>query len=149
MELTGHVILLIYLFIMAVYDIRKKEIHLGLSAAAACCLGAEQAYLIWQGELGVLEAGSGLLIGICVLLASLASGGGIGLGDGVMFLVCGVHLGFWDNGMLLLLSLMMTAVTSGILLAAGRVRGKSVLPFAPFVFVGNGVMLICRLIGWM
>lgn len=87
----------------------RKEISL-------CWLG------LWLlvGGIGIVSFGSleefaakagGVSIGAFLLAAAVLSRGQIGFGDGLVFLVCGLFLDFWENSFLLL---------GGLLLLLGR-----------------------------
>ncbi|SCL38009.1 leader peptidase (prepilin peptidase) / N-methyltransferase [Micromonospora pallida] len=69
---------------------------------------------------------------------------GFGLGDAKLALGAGALLGWygWAAPVLgLLLTFLLSALVSGILLAARRVRWSSHLPFGPFLVVGTAVAL--------
>lgn len=147
MDQSGIMILLVYLIVMAVYDIRRREIQPWCSAAAAVLLAVRQIYLITQGEVAVYAAFWGTAIGILLILLSILTSGEIGMGDGVLFLISGLLLGIYENSILLFLSLLLTAIVSGVLIVIKRVGRKDTLPFAPFVLAGYGVMCLWKLFG--
>lgn len=142
-----YIILFIYLFLMSVYDIRKKEIHTEISVVTIVVLAAGQICRIACGEqiwylafTGVIEGG--LLIGL-----SKITHGQVGIGDGIVFITSGVMFGFFENGILLFLSLVFAAVAGGFLLLLRRVGRKDMIPFVPFIFVGYGVMCLWKIPG--
>ena len=53
-------------------------------------------------KVGLLRRASGVLIGIFLLLVSFISKGQVGMGDGLVFLVCGLFLDFWESSVLLM-----------------------------------------------
>lgn len=146
-KMTGYIILFIYLFIMAIYDVKKREIHLPFSAVAALVLIARQLYFIAGGKVTVAGAFLGVCVGIVLIMVSIVTRGGIGIGDGILFMVCGLFFGFYENSVLLFLSLILTAFVSGVLIIVRQVGRKYTLPFAPFVFVGYGVMCVWKVFG--
>lgn len=145
--MTGYMILFAYLFLMMVYDIRKREIHLPLSGAAALILSVRQIYLVCLGEVAVQHAFWGITVGIFIVVLSVLTRGGIGIGDGIIFMICGLLFGLYENSILLFLSLVFSAVASGVLIITKHVGRKYTLPFAPFVFAGYGVMCIWKVFG--
>lgn len=87
------------------------------------------AYRIGQILLG-MGIGGGLLI------MSLLSKGGIGVGDGIVVLISGIYLGVQENCFLLLLALLVSSLYSGILWIVKKVDRKQKIPFIPFLLVG-------------
>lgn len=145
--MTGYLIVFAYLFFMMVYDIRKREIHLPFSAAVALILLVRQIYLVCLGEAAASHAFWGIMVGVFLVVLSVLTRGGIGIGDGILFIICGLLFGFYENSILLFLSLVFTAAVSGVLIITKHVGRKYTLPFAPFVFVGFGVMCIWKVFG--
>lgn len=145
--MAGYVIVFIYLLSMAVYDLKKKEIHLPLSAAVAVILFTRQLFLIAGGKSPAADAFLGIGVGVALIVVSIVSRGAIGIGDGILFMICGLLLGIYENSVLLFLSLVLTAFVSGMLLIIRRAERTDTLPFAPFVFVGFGVMCVWKLFG--
>lgn len=147
METAGYIILFVYLFAMAIYDIRKREIQLECSAVVAVLLAMKQVCLVFRGEASAGAAFLGILIGALLIGISIFTKGEIGIGDGILFVISGLLFGIYENGVLLFLSLFFTAIASGILVLSRRVGRKYTLPFAPFVFAGYGVMCLWKLFG--
>ncbi len=120
-------------------DVRKKELPLPLLAACAAagliiCLVTKDPSL------------SGLLGGVCVggvlLLCALVSRESIGSGDGLLFIVTGIYLGFWGNLVLLFMAAAACAAVGGILMLTKKYTRKQSLPFAPFVLASDVMMLV-------
>ena len=116
------------LFVGSIEDIRRRRIDpYWLMLNAGYALGAR----IWFGE---LYAGlAGITIGILLLGAAFVSRQKVGYGDGLVFAVCGLYLGFWENFSLLFLSLVLCALGGLALMAVGKVKKGQALPFVPFV----------------
>lgn len=143
--MAGYIIVFTYLLMMAVYDIKKKEIHLPFTAAAAVILSGRQIYFVCRGEVSLQSAFLGVIVGIVLVAISLLTRGEIGIGDGILFMICGLLFGIYENGVLLFLSLVFTAIVSGALILTRHAGRKYTLPFAPFVFAGFGVMCIWKI----
>ena len=93
------------------------------------------AYRIGQILLG-MGIGGGLLI------MSLLSKGGIGVGDGIVVLISGIYLGVQENCFLLLLALLVSSLYSGILWIVKKGDRKQKIPFIPFLLVGYIMRLV-------
>lgn len=82
---------------------------------------------------------SGLGAGICggvLLVVALIVKTALGMGDVKMFFVTGLLFGFADTYSIMLLSMLIMAVLSIILLLMKKVTRKTAVPMAPFVAVG-------------
>lgn len=142
---AGYIIVFAYLCLMTWYDLKKREISLRVSAVVAFVLSARQLFLVCQKDELSGTVFLGIMIGFLLIFISLLSRGEIGIGDGILFIVTGLLFGIYENTVLLFLSLLFAALISGILLVSGRVGRKYSLPFAPFVFVGFGVMCLWKI----
>lgn len=147
MELAAYISLFIYFFVATIYDVKDREIPLLISVAAACLLFVIRLYFVCQGEIPVQTAFLGVGIGIVLLIINVLSKGEIGAGDGILFIVSGFVCEFYENGVLLFVSLVFTAIAGGVLIVVKRVGRKYELPFAPFVFAGYGVICIWKIFG--
>ncbi len=99
-------------------------------------------HVVWQEqELWNILAGAGLGAGFLVL--SWISHGSIGAGDGAVLVATGVFLGFWENLRLLFLALILSALVAGYLLVIKRKGRKDRMPFIPFLFLADLLLMIC------
>lgn len=126
MEIVG---LLSMLVVCSVEDIRKKEMHL-LILLAFGVLGIGL-HIAFRSK-SIYELLGGMLIGLVLLLLSIVSEGKIGKGDGVLMVVTGTYLGFWNNLLLLWCATCMTGIF-GLAVYFKNRRTDVELPFAPFV----------------
>lgn len=133
------IILLIYLIVVAIVDIYKKEIPFRFSFAYLTFFVGLQ-LLFYQS--GVISIVGGIAIGIVLLGISMITRGAIGLGDGIMFVVIGSAIGFSDTLTLLTGSLMIASLVAMFLLIFRRVGKEYCFPFAPFVCFAYGGMMI-------
>ncbi|MGN1024383.1 MAG: hypothetical protein ACI4OJ_12835 [Lachnospiraceae bacterium] len=124
-----------------VRDLRKRSIPLWYFAIGAVAAG------LWcvldpPGREGIPALFASLLPGEFLLLCAFATRQKIGFGDGIFFLLLGLLVRD-GTGMLLLLclALLFSAAFSGILLAAGRVKKSTKLPFLPFAGAAAVVLL--------
>lgn len=143
--MAGNIVLFIYLFIMMIWDLKRREISLGITAIVAVILTARQLSAVFAGQVSLFLGFSGVLIGIVLMAVSIVSRGQIGVGDGILFVVSGMLLGLYENIVLLFLSLITASFVGVGLLILRKGSRKDKLPFAPFVFAGYGVICLCRI----
>ncbi len=127
------------LAVFAWYDIRIRVFPLWLTA------GGAGAAVLYTAVCRTQQPGSllgGVLIGGILLSVSLC-GGAIGSGDGILFMITGLCLGFLANLNLLFLSSVMAAAAALVLIRTGRSR-KTELPFAPFIWTASVLQLFLR-----
>lgn len=117
------------------------------SAVVAVLLVMRQVCIVFRGELSPADAFLGMLVGVVLIGISVFTRGAIGIGDGILFVLSGLIFSVYENGILLLLSLFFTAVAGGILIMLKHVGRKYSLPFAPFVFIGYGVICVWKIYG--
>jgi leader peptidase (prepilin peptidase)/N-methyltransferase len=123
----------VLLLICSVQDIRKKKIHLWVivigGLLAIGCLPFCEA-------LSLLNRLGGGMIGLGVILISIASKGKIGIGDGILLCITGIGLGFWANLELFGIALFFAAMLSILLLVFRFADRKKSIPFVPFLLIG-------------
>lgn len=141
------IVVFIYLGIMTVYDIRYREIQLGISGVAALVLMVQRLRLVFQGEMPWYFAFGGVLVGFFLIALSICTRGQIGIGDGIVFIISGIPLGIFENGLLLLAALCVAAVAGVFLVACKRMGRKEVFPFVPCVCAAYGVMCLWKIFG--
>ena len=113
----------LYLAVMSVIDIRKREIP---SPPGLICIVWLIVWRIFEGG-GWQEWLPGLGIGLALWCVSILSRGGIGKGDALVYAVLG---------------LAMAALTGVILIVSRRVGRRYELPFLPFTALAY-VMVAC------
>ncbi len=132
-------VLLGFLYVLAVADLKKKEIPLVLLGSC----GAAGVVFSWQSSaMSLAEMAGGICIGGFLLLCALVMKEGVGVGDGLLFCATGVYLGMWQNLFLLFLSTLLCAAAGGMLVLRKKCTRKESLAFAPFVLVANVGMLL-------
>ena len=83
----------------------------------------------------------GVVIGIILFTYSLVTKGGIGFGDGLIFICLGVYLGLSENLRLLFFSLLIAAVFGGIYALIRHKSIKTQIPFMPCI-LGTYITMI-------
>lgn len=119
-------VLLIYLTINAVSDIRTGTIDLRISFAAAFLL------TLWQLYLKDTVSIEGMVVGVVLIFLSLMSCGAIGSGDGVIIMVLGWILGPLSILSILAYACLLVAVVGVLCWISGK-RNMRELPLIPFV----------------
>ena len=123
--------------IHSIEDIRDRRITVTLSLFSGI-IGL-MLHLIFFDQT-IFSMLCGILTGIFLLGFSKVSGGMIGIGDGIVFMVTGLFLGFYDNLVLIILSFSFAGICAAVLLIMGRVRKRDRLPFVPFLFAAYSLM---------
>lgn len=120
--------LCLLLLIASIEDLRHRRVnpywlllHAGFAIAARSILGE------------LLPGLAGVTIGLLLLAAAFVSRQKVGYGDGLVFVVCGLYLGFWENFSLLFMSLVLCALGGLGLMLIGKIKKGQTLPFVPFV----------------
>lgn len=133
-------ILLIGLFRIAWVDYKTKMIEIE--------------WLIAMGIFGILgvvvskdwemlrQACMGLMVGMGILIYAGVSKESIGFGDGWLFVITGIYLGFIKNGILLLASLFFLGIFSVCCLILKKVQKADRIAFAPFVLIAYVVLCL-------
>jgi len=134
------VFLSLWLFFCSWQDIKRQEISIFLISLGFISL---LVISLLNGDLSLVERVAGILVGLVLLMLNRITRGQIGIGDGLIFCVTGISLGFFLNSILLLYSLIISAIFSGFYMIVKRVGKKTTIPFVPFVFIVSlGVFFI-------
>ncbi|MEF9916604.1 MAG: prepilin peptidase [Lachnospiraceae bacterium] len=127
-----NIMMLIFLFICTVYDIRMRGIpNLIMYSGSGLvivlrCMKMEMPCFLWIG---------GGILGVFFLLISKYTKEALGYGDSWMILLLGVYLGLWN--LLLLLSVALFLCSFGAMYQFLRHKSaeKATLPFLPFLTI--------------
>ena len=130
---------ILFLLLAAAWDLLKKEVPLGLYLCGALLAVLTRGFG-WLTADGCFSIG----IGIGLLFLTLVSGGRIGAGDGMFFLVSGMYLECRVNAALFFYGLMLCCIYclwAGVYsrIKYQQIQNKTV-PFLPFL-VPVGVWL--------
>ena len=125
-----NIVLLIYLILCTISDIRYKKISL---IQSLCFFIIGILFQIYFGSLSFHTVIS-LIPGIFLILLSMVSSGQLGPGDGIMVTICGLYLGFIEIPAIILISCFVVIIYAIIL---GFIRKKRIkaVPYAPFLFI--------------
>ena len=129
-----------------VMDIRAKHISLRLMLGAAAAGAAAAIYMTITGEENISELFLSVMPGTFLLLTSELSGGRIGEGDGLVFMVIGLLIGCRRAFAVLLLSLLLSALYSVFLLLCHKADRNTTIAWMPFVLGGYILWLIIEIL---
>ena len=138
MQEINKVLILIFLALLSVFDIKTKQIPLWLILTFAVIFAGMCFVNGYVGHAALLLR---LLPGIFLLAVAFATKQSMGYGDGVALLLVGLLLDIWTSTALLLLALLISAATSVIILLSKKGDRQTKLPFMPFMLAAWMVML--------
>ena len=133
-----------YLFILSVSDMIKKAIRpallcLGIIPLAVSLVPEGAVSGLWMPPLAqpeMLERAAGLAVGLVILLIGRITREKIGYGDGAVICAAGPALGFFEVCTMLGIAMFLLLFYSLVMLARGRLKKNSRVPFLPFLFAG-------------
>ena len=124
------VVIIIFLILSTLLDLRKKEVNISLCVGVAL-LGLIYEIFISKAEL--LSVILGIIPGIFLILTSMATNEEIGKGDAAILCTIGIYLGLKKSILVLIYALFMTVIIGGILLLIRKKNKKYKIPFVPFI----------------
>lgn len=134
-----NIIFIIFLCTCTVFDIRKKEIPIHLILIGLISSFGVIIWQIFEGTVSVIGVGVSFLPGLFFLLISFITKEKIGYGDGLILIISGLILGFYQCFLGLCISLICSSVFALLLLVLHKVKRDSKLAFMPFLTIGIGV----------
>ena len=141
-------ILLIFLTAASIWDLKERCIPVWVFVLTAIGivfleLGCMTNEIFGNGDVAgrmfvigkriLPEKLGGMAVGLILLIISKLTRGQIGEGDGITFLITGFSLGFENNFLLLLESLLLSFMWSLMLMLFKKINLKTSLPFLPFI----------------
>lgn len=120
------------LSIMSIMDLKWKRINLYLLIPFLVC--GVICNLFYQ-LLPLASLIGGVAIGIVLLVVSFVTKGKIGSGDGIVLMITGLYLGFYDNLLLLLSATFLSAVVGAFILFIKGMNKNYEIPFIPFLLL--------------
>ena len=140
------VLIVLYLGVLSFFDVREKKVPISIlkigfvsgviMAFINCFLNQER----WGWV--VVAAMLGMLPGIAISVVAVVSGK-IGLGDGIVLVSMGMVLGYKESFLLLCISLFVMSVWSVFLLASGKGKRNTRIPYMPFLLIAY--LAVCLL----
>lgn len=137
-EMSLQVIMGAVLCLCGIQDIQKKKINIWPIIVGGViillCIPLCNSHTI-PDRIG------GIAVGALVIMISIATGGKIGMGDGMLLCLTGLGLGLWGNLELFAIALLMAAGVSIVLLVLGKTNRKKSIPFVPFLMISYVIMI--------
>lgn len=127
----NYLLLLFYLIVCCYTDLKKHTINLLISIIFTLLGIITGIFLFDYSFISMIIS---LIPGISLFVISLIFPASLGLGDGLIFTICGIYLGINFTIQLLFLSLVISCIFS-ILLIIKKHSLKYQFPLAPFIFV--------------
>ena len=97
-------------------------------------------------DISIFEMIEGMFSGAWVILLGCLTGGKIGIGDGIIFILTGLYLGAEKNLALMCLSFYLAGICGIFLLLFGCCKRDGRIPFVPFLFLGYLCMVAGQVI---
>ena len=132
-----------YLSVLSILDIRFRKMPVWLLVVGGI---AGTGYQIWKwvkGDLvSIVLIGVGAIVGILFLGVSKITGQALGYGDGIIILILGICLGFWDLSIVLMIAFFIASVMAIALIVVKKGKKKRTMPFVPFLCIGYIVFVL-------
>lgn len=132
-----------YLSMLSVLDIRFRKMPVWLLVVGGI---AGTGYQIWKWVKGdpvsIVLIGVGAIVGILFLGVSKITGQALGYGDGIIILILGICLGFWDLSIVLMIAFFIASVMAIALIVVKKGKRKRTMPFVPFLCIGYIVFVL-------
>ncbi|MBM7615819.1 prepilin peptidase [Alkaliphilus hydrothermalis] len=134
-SLVSYGILIIFLGVVAYYDFKSFIIPNKLLLAGGL-IGL--LLFFFNKDLSITSVLLGVTVvgGLALAIAHLTKGG-LGLGDVKLLACLAMYVGLWRLLNIVLISSILSGMIGLVLLVFGRVSKKTVIPFAPFIFVST------------
>lgn len=132
-------ILLGTLGVHSIEDIREKKITVNITLFSGI-IGVFL-HLLFQNQ-SIYEMLAGTLPGVFIFLISYLTKGKIGMGDGMVFMLTGLYLGFGKNMTLMAITFLLAGVFGLYLLIQKETGADKKMPLMPFLFLGYSLMVL-------
>ena len=123
-------VIIVFLIPCAITDLKSKTIPIWWTVVFGISAMIYQIFWKKQKLEAILFS---MIIGVTLLVAAKISNQRIGYGDGIIFLILGLWIGFWDGISLLFFSLILSSIISVYLIIVRRKGRDYRIPFIPFV----------------
>lgn len=125
-------IMILCLFLFSIYDIRSQKIPTALLAISGLCVLIAESCLLYKGQTHIASYGIAVLPGAILILTAYLTGK-IGYGDGLVMLILGIAAGYKKSLVIFMISLMLAAILSALLLLLRKADRNTRIPFVPFI----------------
>ena len=133
------VIMLGFLMILSVEDIRWKEVHSILLYAFLT-----SGIVVWfiRGQVTFYEFAGGIACGGMLWIISQIMPEKLGNADGIVFAATGAYLGLLHNLFLMMVSMILAGLGSLVAVVILRRSGDDTMPLIPYIAAGQAVIMI-------
>ena len=138
MQEINKALVLVFLALLSVFDIKTKQIPLWLILMFAAIFAG---MCFVNGDVSYAALLVRLLPGVFLLAVAFATKQSMGYGDGAAVLIVGLLLDIWTSTALILLALLISAAASLFILLSKKGDRQTKLPFMPFMLAAWVVML--------
>lgn len=132
-ELWQWVVLLGVMIPMTIKDIKTRHVNAYLILGAILGVLAIRVSIMGDKDIEILLD---MIPGAIMLFVAMLSGQKIGYGDGLLLLFVGTVTGYPTTIVSLLISMILSAFLSGVLLIMKKVDKETEIPFVPFMSLG-------------
>ena len=129
LQILIHILLIIFLIICSIKDIRTRTISLKCSIFFGMAISLISIIASISSLTDILLS---LIPGLCIIFIGFISHQAIGYGDGIVVLIIGLSIGLKDTLMCCLLAFFLAAIISVVLILKQHSK-KDALPFVPFL----------------
>ena len=133
-------ILLGWLIILSIYDIREKMVPIWMLTLGCCAVGSFCAYRLCMEQGVWLSMFLGIIPGVFLLVIGWLSQK-TGYADGVVLLLIGVLRGYRECVVVLCVSLLLMSLVCVMLLLLRRVERNTKMPYIPFILAAY--IIVC------
>lgn len=123
-------VIIVFLIPCTITDLKSKTIPIWWTVVFGISAMIYQIFWKKQKLEAILFS---MIIGVTLLVAAKISNQRIGYGDGIIFLILGLWIGFWDGISLLFFSLILSSIISVYFIIVRRKGRDYRIPFIPFV----------------
>lgn len=138
-QLLQTIMIVVYMGISTYFDYKWKRIPWwvqGMGTIFVCI------YLIVKGNTPGIELFISLIPGMIMIFLSFITRESIGYGDGLSVMIIGSIMGIKNCFWMICISLVMISLVSAILMILKRASQKTKIPYVPFLFAAESLMLI-------
>lgn len=131
--------IIVYMSVSTYFDCRWKRIPWWVQAMGVIFSFVN---LIVKGDMPGIEEFIALIPGMILILLSFVTKESIGYGDGVSVMILGSIIGIRNCLWVICISLILISIVGALLMILKRASKKTILPYVPFLFVAESMMLI-------
>ena len=137
--LLTHIVTTGFLGTCSFLDIKKKAVPIRLLCLCSVIIFVS---ILFVEKVTVLDRICGAGFGAFFLLITWWSRQAIGVADSIWITILGIAYGFSKSMTIVLVSLVLSAVVSAILLGLRKANRKDKIPFLPFLLMGFVVVAV-------